>query len=70
MIKPGLDSGLDSGLDKLPYVNSLFAARITELACISVANHIVLGIVCWVRDWGRASQKLEQRFIVSATIEV
>ena len=69
-IKPGLDSGLDFGLDELSCVNNLFAARITELACASVASHIVLGIVCRVREWARASQKLEQRFIVSATIEV
>ena len=70
MIKPRLDSGLDSELDELPCINNLFAARITELACASVASHIVLGIVCWVREWARASQKLEQRFTVSVTIEV
>ena len=73
-IKPGLDSeldfGLDSELDELPSINNLFTAKIIELACASVASHIVLGIVCWVREWARASQKLEQRFTVSATIKV
>ena len=64
VIKPQLDSGLDSELAKLP------CTRITELACASVASHIVLSIVCWVREWAKASQKLEQRFTVSAIIEV
>ena len=53
-IKPGLDSGLD----ELPCVNNLFAARIAEFACPSVASNIVLGIVC------------QQRFTVSTTVEV
>ena len=41
--KPGLDSGLDYGVDELPYVNNLFAARITEFARASVARHYLLG---------------------------